>query len=121
MKVKYFPIITENVKEMSDFYVSVLQAETAMADLENYVEVLIEDGFTIAIESAASIKGRSGVSIQPSPSVIEFSADNVDEEYARLEKMGVNIVTPPIDHFWGTRTFYFKDPDGNLLSFYTAL
>jgi len=120
MKIRYFPIIAKNVKNLSEFYVSILRAEAKVFD-EHYVEIPIEDGFTLGIESTVSIQNRSGVAIAPSPSVIEFRVDNVDEEYTRLENLGINIVSQLTTTSWGTRGFSFKDPDGNLLSFYSDL
>jgi len=44
---------------------------------------------------------------------------DVDQEYARLQKIVRDWVKPPTTQSWGTRSIYFRDPDGNLIDFYT--
>jgi len=41
--------------------------------------------------------------------------ENVDEEYQRLVKKGVEFTVKPHDEPWGGRQASFRDPDGNLL------
>ena len=50
---------------------------------------------------------------------IEFEIEDVDGEHRRLTKMGVPIVKPPTTQPWGRRSFWFSDPDGNTVNFYT--
>jgi catechol 2,3-dioxygenase-like lactoylglutathione lyase family enzyme len=51
--------------------------------------------------------------------ILEFSVTNVDKEYARLQGLVKTWVKPPTTQPWGTRSLYFRDPDGNLVDFYT--
>lgn len=48
---------------------------------------------------------------------IGFIVDDVDAEAARLDGLGVAILTGPIDRPWGERTLHFSDPDGNIIEF----
>ena len=41
------------------------------------------------------------------------SIEEVDEIFARLDKAGVSITTPPHKAFWGGYSGYFADPEGN--------
>ena len=41
-------------------------------------------------------------------------ADNVDAAYETLTAKGVEFTQPPIDQYWGLRTAFFKDPEGNI-------
>jgi catechol 2,3-dioxygenase-like lactoylglutathione lyase family enzyme len=50
--------------------------------------------------------------------VLEFRVSDVDREYSRLQKLVTTWVKPPTTQPWGTRSFYFRDPDGNLVDFY---
>jgi catechol 2,3-dioxygenase-like lactoylglutathione lyase family enzyme len=50
--------------------------------------------------------------------VLEFRVSDLDGEYARLQKLVKTWVKPPTTQPWGTRSFYFRDPDGNLVDFY---
>lgn len=51
--------------------------------------------------------------------ILEFSVANVDEEYARLHGLVKQWVKGPTTQPWGTRSIYFRDPDGNLVDFFT--
>ena len=39
---------------------------------------------------------------------------DVDAAYEELKAKGVTFLKPPADQFWGLRTAYFADPEGNL-------
>jgi spore maturation protein CgeE len=43
--------------------------------------------------------------------------EDVDVEYARLQKMGVDVIDPPTVRPWGAKNMSFRDPDGNLVIF----
>jgi catechol 2,3-dioxygenase-like lactoylglutathione lyase family enzyme len=43
---------------------------------------------------------------------------DVDEEYARLHDLVKSWVKGPTTQPWGTRSLYFRDPDGNLVDFF---
>lgn len=40
--------------------------------------------------------------------------ENVDVAYETLSAKGVEFTQPPVDQYWGLRTAFFKDPEGNL-------
>jgi uncharacterized glyoxalase superfamily protein PhnB len=61
--------------------------------------------------SAEAGKNRSAI--------LEFEVTDVDLEYARLQSFVKQSVKPPTTQPWGTRSTYFRDPDGNLVNFYT--
>jgi catechol 2,3-dioxygenase-like lactoylglutathione lyase family enzyme len=50
--------------------------------------------------------------------VLEFRVTDVDGEYTRLQKLVSTWIKPPTTQPWGTRSFYFRDPDGNLVDFF---
>jgi uncharacterized glyoxalase superfamily protein PhnB len=50
--------------------------------------------------------------------VLEFSVADVDQEYRRLQGLVKTWVKPPTTQPWGTRSIYFRDPDGNLVDFF---
>ena len=53
--------------------------------------------------------------------VLEFRVSDVDPEYSRLMPIVKQWVKPPTDQPWGTRSIYFRDPDGNLVDFFAPL
>lgn len=40
--------------------------------------------------------------------------ENVDVAYDTLKAKGVEFTLPPTDQYWGLRTAFFKDPEGNI-------
>jgi predicted enzyme related to lactoylglutathione lyase len=53
--------------------------------------------------------------------IIEFRVDDVDQEYERLEKVISDFVQRPTTKPWGNRSLLFRDPDGNLINFFTPV
>ena len=47
---------------------------------------------------------------------LEGDAGTIDVVQARLLELGIPIVKPPQTHPWGSRSVWFRDPDGNLIS-----
>jgi len=43
--------------------------------------------------------------------------DDVEEEYDRLRKLGIDVVSPPKEAPWRGKIILFRDPDGNMLQF----
>jgi catechol 2,3-dioxygenase-like lactoylglutathione lyase family enzyme len=50
---------------------------------------------------------------------IEFNVADLDGEYQRLLAWGARIDKIPTTFPWGARAMWFRDPDGNRISFYT--
>jgi uncharacterized glyoxalase superfamily protein PhnB len=44
--------------------------------------------------------------------LVVFVVDNIDGEYARLQREGVQITTPIQTELWGERFFQVVDPNG---------
>ncbi|NIJ54454.1 VOC family protein [Dyadobacter arcticus] len=54
--------------------------------------------------------------------IIEFRVDNVDDTYLKLaEFLGDAVVQKPTTMPWGNRSLSFRDPDGNLVNFFTPI
>jgi len=112
-------IITSNIKEIVAFYESVLMLKPKWSG-QNYAEFQTGTG-VLAIFSAqaqeeyipGSAEARKNRSI-----ILQFKVANVDEEYLRLKNIVKTWVKPPSTQPWGTRSIYFRDPDGNLVDFY---
>jgi predicted enzyme related to lactoylglutathione lyase len=58
-----------------------------------------------------------GMTDGASNTILSFNIDDGDTEYKRLLTLGADMQGEPITHPWGTRSFQFKDPDGNILNF----
>src|ERR1700734_381803 len=53
--------------------------------------------------------------------IIEFRVEDVDSEYERLGPLVVDWVQEPTTMPWGNRSILFRDPDGNLVNFFTPV
>ncbi|MGB9031473.1 MAG: VOC family protein [Acidobacteriaceae bacterium] len=113
-------LITNNVDRLVSFYEAVLRMK-AQRTGKDYAEIHTGTG-VLAIFSAeaqeryipGSATGSSNRSL-----VLEFRVNDVDGEYRRLQRLVKTWVKPPATQPWGTRSVYFRDPDGNLVDFFT--
>jgi lactoylglutathione lyase len=48
---------------------------------------------------------------------IGFLIEDVDTEAERLRRLGVEILSGPVDRPWRERTLHIADPDGNIIEF----
>jgi len=122
MKLTHSCIITESIEGLRAFYKDVLQIEP-QAYGDSYVEFPTECG-TLSLFSLAAHEELAPGSARSAANrslELEFQVADVDEEYERLQKMGVEWVKPPTTQSWGGRSIYFRDPDGNLINFYTIV
>jgi catechol 2,3-dioxygenase-like lactoylglutathione lyase family enzyme len=113
-------LITPNVNQLVAFYEAVLKLKAERSG-EDYAEFHTGAG-VLAIFSAASQKRYIPGSAEGAANksvVLEFEVANVDREYSRLQSVVKAWVKPPTTQPWGTRSLYFRDPDGNLLDFFT--
>jgi catechol 2,3-dioxygenase-like lactoylglutathione lyase family enzyme len=52
---------------------------------------------------------------------IGFEVPDVDAAYERLKTLEVVFVKLPESYPWGTRSVWFRDPDGNIINFFSVL
>ena len=113
-------LITDDVAALARFYAQVTGA-TAEGD-ETHVE-LHTAGAGIAIFSVAGMEALAPHSMQGAGRgslTISFRVQDADAEYERIKALGATFVKPPQTHPWGARSFWFRDPDGNIVNFYTT-
>jgi predicted enzyme related to lactoylglutathione lyase len=53
--------------------------------------------------------------------IIEFLVENVDDNYKIIKDLTTEIVQEPTTMPWGNRSLLFRDPDGNLINFFTPV
>jgi uncharacterized protein len=114
-------LVTKDVPRLREFYRTVFQ-----------IEPIGDDGFTAFLTPGAhlvifpvsgmeTMAPGSMAGVGSGSCVIELEMEEVDREYARLVKFGVEIVKPPTTQPWGLRSVWFRDPDGNLINFYARV
>jgi predicted enzyme related to lactoylglutathione lyase len=51
--------------------------------------------------------------------MLDFLADDVNDEYQRIAAIGVEWVMPPRIQPWGGRSIIFRDPEGHLINVFS--
>jgi catechol 2,3-dioxygenase-like lactoylglutathione lyase family enzyme len=115
-------LITGDVKRLANFYARVLGIQPQRAG-KDYVEFRTSRGVLALFAADAQEKyipgsARSG---ENHSVILEFEVGDVDHEYARLQDLVKTWVKGPSTQPWGTRSIYFRDPDGNLVDFFTVV
>jgi catechol 2,3-dioxygenase-like lactoylglutathione lyase family enzyme len=117
-------IITADVKRLVDFYETATGIKLTLYT-EDFAELATEAG-TLAIGSTRTLQLFGGDHVA-SPAanrtaIIEFRVGDVDEEYRRLGGLiDGALVQAPTTMPWGNRSMLFRDPDGNLVNFFTPV
>lgn len=79
---------------------------------------------TLAIASTATVPllGNNAAEARANRSVaLDFLVDNVDATYKALRHVVEVFVNEPTDMPWGNRSLLIRDPDGNLINFFTPI
>jgi catechol 2,3-dioxygenase-like lactoylglutathione lyase family enzyme len=112
-------LITNDVQRLVAFYTKILGIPAKNSGNE-YAEFQTGSA-VLAIFSAAAqekyIPGSTQAASNKS-AILEFEVANVDGQYTKLKDTIKDWVKQPTTQPWGTRSFYFRDPDGNLVNFY---
>ena len=117
-------IITANINEVVKFYEKVTGA-TVVQYTPDFAELQTETA-TLAIGSIRTLQFFGGEQVaqaaQNRSAIIEFKVNNVDADYERLTDFLKNcIVQKPTTMPWGNKSLLFRDPDGNLVNFFTPV
>jgi predicted enzyme related to lactoylglutathione lyase len=115
-------VITADIKRLARFYEQITGISVTMYT-EDFGE-LKTPACTLAIGSTRTLQLFGGDMARPADNhtaIIEFRVDNVDQEYERLKKVFREFVQEPTTMPWGNRSLLFRDPDGNLINFFTPV
>ncbi|WP_216215865.1 VOC family protein [Amycolatopsis aidingensis] len=117
-------VITNDVTRLVEFYEQVTGLD-ARRPAEQFAE-LVGPSCTLAIGSAETMALFSAGAAMPESSrtaILEFLVEDVDREHERLASLAgaPEIVQQPTTMPWGNRSLLFRDPDGNLVNFFTPV
>ena len=116
-------IITADIGRLVHFYERITGTPVTMYT-EDFGE-LKTPACTLAIGSTRTLRLFGGDVARPADNhtaILEFRVDDVDAEYRRLgDVIGGSLVQEPTTMPWGNRSLLFRDPDGNLVNFFTPV
>ncbi|MFE2431907.1 VOC family protein [Streptomyces sp. NPDC059373] len=115
-------IITDDVARLVDFYERATGVR-ANWSTEDFAELRTTCG-TVAIGSTRTVALLSPGAARPADNntvIIEFLVDDVDDVHRNLAGFVADFVNEPTTMPWGNRSLLFRDPDGNLVNFFTPV
>lgn len=110
-------LITRDVIALTDFYKKILRVDAEGNDVHADLKTNGGDIAIFSTEGMEDIAPNSMHGAGYGGFTINFKVNDVDSEYERIKKLGVEFVIPPTTHPWGARSFWFRDPDGNIVNF----
>lgn len=123
MKFQSARIITNDIKRLVAFYEFAIGTK-ANWFTEDYAELKSELA-TLAIASTKTLGLFGGDSFAQSGTnrsvILEFKVNNVDTEFERIGPELKDVVQKPTTMPWGNRSLLMRDPDGNLVNFFTPV
>jgi predicted enzyme related to lactoylglutathione lyase len=115
-------IITGDIARLVDFYERATGVRATWST-EDFAELRTSSG-TLAIGSTRTVPLFAPGSAEPAANrsvIIEFLVDDVDATHQRLTGLVTDFVNEPTTMPWGNRALLFRDPDGNLVNFFTPV
>jgi catechol 2,3-dioxygenase-like lactoylglutathione lyase family enzyme len=130
MKFSNVRLLVKDYKKCFKFYTEQLGFEPLWGD-ENgcYASFKVADGiegFAIFVSDFMVPAVGNDEKAQPigyrEKSMIVFEVENVDDTYQAFLKKGINFINEPADMpDWGMRVVHLRDPEENLIEFFTPL
>jgi len=124
MKLASIRIITTEAETLTAFYEKITGTE-ATRYTRDFAEIKTPAA-TLAIGSIRTLQFFAAEHLlKPAENrtcIIEFSVDDVDREYQRIKNgLSVTVIQPPTLMPWGNKSFLFRDPDDNIVNFFTPV
>jgi catechol 2,3-dioxygenase-like lactoylglutathione lyase family enzyme len=117
MKFSGICLITPDVAALAVFYARVLDCAPLGDDTHSEFRF---GNAGMAIYSIAGMEelapgSMTGAGYGSFTIVIEV--EDIQAEYRRIQQLGVPLLKPLQRHPWGATSFWFRDPDGNIVDF----
>ncbi|MFF9408031.1 VOC family protein [Streptomyces anandii] len=117
-------VITGDVERLVAFYEMATGAQATWFT-EDFAELRTPSA-TLAIAGTRTVPLFAPGSSRPADNhsvILEFLVDDVDAAYKRLAGSvpSSDFVNEPTTMPWGNRSLLFRDPDGNLVNFFTPV
>ncbi|GKX66403.1 glyoxalase [Clostridium sp. TW13] len=103
-------MLTNDVVRLANFYKLVLEIENGSND--NVHQTILSEETMLTIYNDGSQKNNKNQNI-----CLAFTVNDIDAEYEKLVKLGVEIIKKPKLRPWGAKNMSFYDPDRNVIYF----
>ena len=130
MKFSNVRLLVKDYKKCFKFYTEKLGLEPTWGDEKGcYASFKVAEGiegFAIFVSDFMAPAVGNAEKTQPEgyreKSMISFEVENVDDAYQAFLAKGINFVNQPTDMpDWGMRVVHLRDPEENLIEFFTPL
>ena len=113
MRLNQITVLSKDLNVSIQFYQK-LGLKLIVDSIPHYARLVCPDGdSTFSLHHSEQFQNTA-------PVWIYFECDNLDEEYKRLKKEGLDFEHEPIDQNWLWREARLKDPDGHQIILYKA-
>jgi predicted enzyme related to lactoylglutathione lyase len=115
-------IITSDVARLASFYEKAMGVQASWSS-EDFAELRTACA-TLAIASTRTVPLFAPGAARPADNhsvIIEFLVDDVDRVHQNLAGVVEEFVNEPTTMPWGNRSLLFRDPDGNLINFFSPV
>jgi uncharacterized glyoxalase superfamily protein PhnB len=112
-------VVTDDVPALASFYAALAGVDVVLNDY--YLEIpTLTMGFSQRRFSAyTGCHGQAG--LHRGEIILDFSVSDVDREFERISRLGVDWVQSPTDQPWGARAMIFRDPEGHPVNVFSRL
>ena len=111
-------IVTDDVASLARYYAALVGSDVVVNDY--YVEVptaaqrIALARMRYSDVEAGSCTAPAGVGV--GAVILDFAANDLDEQYARVDSLGVDWLMGPTLQPWGRRSMMLRDPEGHLVN-----
>jgi catechol 2,3-dioxygenase-like lactoylglutathione lyase family enzyme len=130
MKFSNVRLLVKDFKKCFRFYTEKLGLEPVWGDEDGcYASFKVAEGiegFAIFVSDFMAPAVGNADKVQPTDcrekSMVSFEVENVDETYQTFITKGIHFINQPADMpDWGMRVVHLRDPEENLIEFFTPL
>ncbi|NLT74099.1 MAG: VOC family protein [Chloroflexi bacterium] len=118
MRLAGICLITSDVTRLTRFYCDVFQMPSEGDGTHASFALCGAELAIYSLEGTEAMAPGSTVGLCPGAFTLNIEVSDVDSEHDRLLAMGVPLIKPPCTYAWGTRSAWFRDPDGNIVNLY---
>ena len=110
-------MVTGDVAGMARFYAALVGTDVVVNDYYVEVPTPAQRVGLSRVRFSELEPGRCGppAGVPLGAVILDFAADDLDEEYDRISALGVEWLMSPTLQPWGRRSMMLRDPEGHLV------